>query len=126
MTPTTYRQQGIMQQFTANMNALTAIRMGTVGQPSDALLRATILQQLALSLTNAFPAGSAGEGSRALPAIWSDAAGFKARVDAIQAAAANLVTAARGTDMAAVATAQMAMNATCGACHMAFRGPAPY
>jgi cytochrome c556 len=120
-----YRQQGIMQQFQANMGALTAIRMGQVGQPADAKLRATIIQQLALSLNNAFPPNSAGEGSRALPAIWTDTAGFQARVQAIQTAANNLVTAANGTDMAAVATAQMAVQQTCGACHMAFRGPAP-
>jgi cytochrome c556 len=125
MTPTLYRQQGIMQQFQANMTALNAIRMGQVGQPADAKLRAIIIQQLTLSLNNAFPPNSAGEGSRALPAIWTDAAGFQARVQAIQTAANNLVTAANGTDMAAIGTAQMAVQQACGACHMAFRGPAP-
>jgi len=125
LTPTTYRQQMIMQQFQANMTALNNIRMGTVGTPADALSRAIIIQELTKSLNGAFPAGSAGEGSRALPAIWSDAAGFTARVQAIQTAANGLVTAARGTDMAAIGTAQMAVQAACGACHMAFRGPAP-
>jgi cytochrome c556 len=125
MTPTMYRQQGIMQQFQANMTALNAIRMGQVGQPADALQRALIIQALTKSLNNAFPPNSAGEGSRALPAIWTDQAGFMARITAIQTAADNLVTAARGTDMAAVGTAQMAVTQACGACHMAFRGPAP-
>ena len=125
MTPTTYRQQGIMQQFQANMTALTNIRNGTVGTPADVVGRAIIIQELTKQLNGAFPAGSAGEGSRALPAIWSDAAGFTARIQAIQTAATALVTAARGTDMAAVGTAQMAVQQACGACHMAFRGPAP-
>ena len=126
LTPTTYRQQGIMQQFQTNMTVLTNIRNGTVGGgAADVLSRAIIIQELTKSLNGAFPANSAGEGSRALPAIWTDAAGFAARVQAIQTAANNLVTAARGTDAAAIGTAQMAVQQACGACHMAFRGPAP-
>jgi cytochrome c556 len=125
MTPITYRTTAIMQQFQANMGALTAIRNGTVGTPAHVLQRALIIQALTKTLDGAFPPNSGGEGSRALPAIWTDAAGFTARIQAIQTAADALVTAARGTDMAAVGTAQMAVQQACGACHMAFRGPAP-
>jgi hypothetical protein len=69
LTPITYRQQAIMQQFQLNMAYLTAIRNGTVGTPADVLPRATMIQQIAMSLPGAFPANSGGEGSRALPAI---------------------------------------------------------
>lgn len=124
MTPTAYRQ-GIMQQFNANMQALGAIRQGQVGAPEDMLSRAIVLQQLSRTLSNAFPAGSIGEGSRALPAIWENAAEFQARVEAIQQAGNALVDAARGGDAAAVQEAQGAFQQTCGACHMQFRGPAP-
>jgi cytochrome c556 len=124
MNPTTYRQN-IMMGFQQNQAALTAIRNGTVGAQGNIVQRAIILQQLALSLNDAFPANSIGEGSRALPAIWTSTADFQARVQAIQTAANALVEAARGGNAEAIATAQMAFGQTCMQCHMTFRGPAP-
>lgn len=124
MTPQAYRV-GIMQNFQANMAALNAARMGQAGAPAHVLSRAIIFQELTKMLPDAFPAGSAGEGSRALPAIWTDAAGFQARVQAIQQAANGLVEAARAGNAEQVQAAQMTLQQACGACHMAFRGPAP-
>jgi cytochrome c556 len=124
MTPQAYRVS-LMQQFQANMAALTAVQAGTVGAPSHILGRALVLQQLAMMARDAFPVGSAGEGSRALPAIWTDTTNFMARVQAIQTAANELVTAARGGNAEQITAARTALNGTCGACHMAFRGPAP-
>jgi len=124
MTPTAYRQ-GIMQHFGANMGALTAARNGAVGSQSHVLARATIIQQLAMMLTDAFPAGSITEGSRALPVIWENSAGFTERVQAIQTAANALVEAARSGNAEQIASAQTGVQQTCGACHTAFRGPAP-
>jgi cytochrome c556 len=124
MTPQAYRV-GIMQQFQANQAAINAARMGQAGAPSHVLARATIIQQLAMMLSDAFPAGSAGEGSRALPAIWTNTADFQARVQQIQTAANGLVEAARSGNAEQVQTAATAVQGACGACHMAFRGPAP-
>jgi cytochrome c556 len=124
MTPTAYRQ-GIMQHFQANMGALNAVRQAQVGSSEHMYHRAVVIQQLAMMLSHAFPPNSIQEGSRALPAIWSNPSDFAARVNDIQAAAHALVDAARGGNAEQVATAQMAVQATCGACHTAFRGPAP-
>jgi cytochrome c556 len=71
-----------------------------------------------------FPAGSGAGDTRALPAIWSDRAGF-------EAANANMLTQLRGLQVAANAGDQAAFTAafqqtgaTCGACHRPYRGPA--
>lgn len=71
-----------------------------------------------------FPAGSGSGDTRALPAIWTDRAGF-------ETANANMVTqlralqaAANSGDQAAFGAAFQQNGATCGACHRPYRGPA--
>ncbi|MFN7305946.1 MAG: c-type cytochrome [Alphaproteobacteria bacterium] len=71
-----------------------------------------------------FPAGSGSGDTRALPAIWTDRAGF-------ETANANMLTQLRALQVAATAGDQAAFGsafqqtgATCGACHRPFRGPA--
>jgi cytochrome c556 len=122
-TPFTYRHD-VMEGFTANMTALTAIRNNQAGNWNHALARAIMLQQLASMMPDLFPEGAPPEGSRALPAIWSNPTGFAERIKALQDAADNLVTAARGGNQMAIAEAQTALQGTCGACHREYRGPA--
>jgi cytochrome c556 len=124
MTAVGYRQQ-IMTQLQQSTGALTAIRNGTVGAPSHLLPRALIVQQLSIILADAFTANPTGETTRALPAIWENAADFAAKVQALRTAADGLVEAARGGNAEAIATAQTAVGQTCQGCHMAYRGPAP-
>ena len=71
-----------------------------------------------------FPAGSGSGDTRALPAIWTDRAGF-------ETANANMVTqlralqaAANSGDQAAFGAAFQQTGATCGACYRPYRGPA--
>ncbi len=71
-----------------------------------------------------FPAGSGTGDTRALPAIWSDRAGF-------ERASANMVTqlqalraVAAAGDAAALPAAFQQTGATCGACHRPYRAPA--
>lgn len=123
MTPLLYRQN-IMEQLQQSMGALTAIRNGTVGAPGHLVGRATIVQQLALALSDAFPANSGGDGSRTLPATWESPAELTARIQAMQTAADALLEAARAGNAEAVGAAQTALQQTCAGCHMQFRGPA--
>lgn len=71
-----------------------------------------------------FPAGSGTGETRALPAIWSDRAGFEQvntnMVNQLQA----LRTAAAAGDNAALTAAFNQTGATCGTCHRPYRGPA--
>jgi cytochrome c556 len=124
MTPVVYRQQ-IMQQLQQSTGALTAIRNGSVGTPSHLLPRALIVQQLAVVLTDAFVANPTGETTRALPAIWENAADFATRAQALRTAADALVAAAQGGNAEAIAAAQTTVGQACAGCHMAYRGPAP-
>lgn len=59
--------------------------------------------------------------SRALPAIYSDAAKFKEFQDRFQADAAKLLAAANAGDEAGVKALAGAIGKTCGGCHEAFR-----
>ena len=62
-----------------------------------------------------------GEKTRALPAIWTDAAGF-AQVNAnFVRAARALDAAAQKGDVAALTAARTALGGTCKACHDKFR-----
>ena len=124
MTALLYRQQ-IMEQMQQSTQALTAIRTGTAGVPGHLVGRATIIQQLAMMVPDAFAANEIGDGSRALPAIWENAAEFATQAQALRTAADALLDAARDGNAEAVGTAQTTLQQSCGACHMAFRGPAP-
>jgi cytochrome c556 len=72
-----------------------------------------------------WPEGSDSDsvaGSRALPVIWTDMEGFLAKQEALEAAAANLQTAA-GVDLASLQAAIGAVGGSCGGCHEANRKP---
>lgn len=122
LTPLVYRQN-IMEQLQQSLAALTAIRNGSVGAPGNLVGRAVIVQQLALALPDAFPAGSGGDGSRALPAIWENPGELASRIAALRAATDALVEAARRGDAEAVGSAQTSVQQACAACHMQFRAP---
>jgi cytochrome c556 len=123
LTPVTYRQQ-LMQQNTQSMGALTALRGGLVGSADNLMGRAIILQQIAQALPDAFAQNDLTAPTRALPAIWSNSAGFATAIGAFQAATDALVEATRGGNAAAIEEAQGAVQQTCGGCHTDFRGPA--
>lgn len=69
-----------------------------------------------------FPAGSDGNGSKALPSVWADRPGFEAAAANAVTAANALRTAAASGDAAATAQAARAMGGACGACHRGYRG----
>ena len=123
LTPVTYRQQ-LMQQNAQSMGAMTALRGGLVGSADNLMGRAIILQQIAQALPDAFAQNDLTAPTRALPAIWSNAAGFATAVQAFQAATDALVEATRVGTTAGIEEAQTAVQQTCGGCHTDFRGPA--
>ena len=72
-----------------------------------------------------FTAGSnsvAGKTTRAKAEIWSDPAGFKAKIDHAIDLTDKLVTAASGTDPIAAQLAVGEVNALCADCHGVYRG----
>jgi cytochrome c556 len=71
-----------------------------------------------------FPAGSGSGDTRALPAIWTDRAGFETANTNMVAQLRSLQAAANAGDQAAFGAAFQQTGATCGACHRPYRGPA--
>lgn len=82
------------------------------------------LARWAQALPTMFPEGTQLASSRALPAIWTDRAGFDARAAAFQSATASLAAAAQAGDKAAFAAAYKATGESCGSCHDAYRAEA--
>lgn len=69
-----------------------------------------------------FPKGTEqGHNTKALPAIWSNPAGFKKDADAMSDAADKLAQANKAGDVQEAAKQIKAVGETCGACHRAFR-----
>ena len=69
-----------------------------------------------------FPPGSdKGDHTKALPAIWSDPAGFKAAADHLIAEANKLAMLAKADDAGAIPAQVKAVGEACGACHKKFR-----
>jgi cytochrome c556 len=79
------------------------------------------LARWARILPTMFPAGTNLPTSHALPALWSDRAGFEAKAAAYAAAATALAQAAQTGDRAAFLAQWTAVRATCGACHDAYK-----
>ncbi len=67
-----------------------------------------------------FPKGTEKD-TKALPAVWSDRAGFEKAAANLSAAAETLVKAADANDPAAFAIAFKATADACGACHRPYR-----
>ncbi|MFZ4625258.1 MAG: c-type cytochrome [Rhodoferax sp.] len=59
--------------------------------------------------------------TRAKPAVWQDAAGFKQAQDSYQARVAQLAKVAGSADLPAIRSAVDAVEKSCKACHDQFR-----
>ncbi len=71
-----------------------------------------------------FPAGSGSGDTRALPAVWSERAGFEQAAGNMVTQLQALRTVAASGDAAALPNAFRQTGATCGACHRSYRRPA--
>ena len=70
-----------------------------------------------------FAEGSNVPSTEALPAVWTDRAGFEAKAAAYADAAAKLGDAAKAGDADAFAAQWTAVRTACGACHDAYKKP---
>ena len=83
---------------------------------------ATGIAKWATVIPTLFPKGTeTGGNTKALPEIWSDAAGFQKIAMALNAAATKLATDAKAGDADLVAADTKAMGEQCGACHKGYR-----
>lgn len=106
--------------------ALMAGIKGAIDRGDDVKTQAFAAGSLAAwakAVPEMFPDGSNVAPTHALPAVWSDRAGFNAKADAYVAATGKLAAAARGGDKAAFAAAFGEVRGTCGGCHDAYKKP---
>ena len=103
-----------------HMQAMKAIA-DSRGNPGPAVARVDDMLAWFQVLHERFPAGSGTGDTKALPAIWSDNAGFRqAQANAVTQLQALRAAAASG-DPATFAAAYQQTGSTCGNCHRPFR-----
>jgi cytochrome c556 len=110
-----------MRGMGAHMAALAAFLPDVVDHAAG---HAAGLAALAALVPDIFPEGSGGEGTRAKPEIWQNWADFTAKAQGLQTAAAALVQASAGGDMAAIEAAVDKVAGACSACHDVYRAEA--
>ena len=115
----TERREGL-KAAGENMTAVAGVaRAG--GDPRETVQRIAAIQAWFATMGPRFPAGTQqgapGIDTRALPAIWTDRAGFDAALAAIGPRLTALSEAAASGNVAAFQAAVQATGAACGDCH---------
>jgi cytochrome c556 len=112
----------LMKEMGAQARTLTQMARGQAPYDAAAATAAfTKIRDDAKAIPGLFPTPpQAGEKSRAAPAIWSDAAGFKAAAAKLEADATAAIPGAGG-GQAALGPLLQKVGANCNACHEAFR-----
>ncbi len=114
-----YRQSAFALMGT-HMGRLAAVVKGEVSYNKEDVARnAAIISTLSSLPWQAFGPGT--EGGKAEPAIWKESAKFKTASDRMQAAVAELNTAAQSGNPENLKKALGATSQTCKACHDDFR-----
>ena len=91
------------------------------GNASAAVEPAKAMVAFAKTIPSLFPEGSGTGDTRALPAIWSDRAGFEKVAAEHLEAVEELEAAAESGDVSALGAQLKATGGTCGACHKPYR-----
>ncbi|HTB43324.1 MAG TPA: cytochrome c [Acetobacteraceae bacterium] len=110
--------QDLMLGDFAGIRAVVAAKgdVKTLEKPADAMAR--WMKQF----PSQFPPGSdTGHDTKALPAVWSDSAGFQKAADNFVQAADKLAQLAKAGDADGVASQVKVVGDACGACHKTYR-----
>jgi len=112
-----------MESLSKNMEALSrSLRQGPPGDAEHA--RAAELIDVANRMPALFETPNPGENNnRAKPEIWSDWAGFSAKIDEFRDATGALAAALKADDPAAWSGALQTVGRSCASCHRPYRTP---
>ncbi|MSP83836.1 MAG: cytochrome c [Alphaproteobacteria bacterium] len=116
-------RKNVMGILGGSISGVFALLEGKVSWSQHMVNHAVALDKAAKMVLDVFPEGSTTPESRAKPEIWTNWATFEAAGKALQMAAADLVVAAEGGDMAAISAAAGKVGDACGGCHKPFRTP---
>lgn len=117
----TQRRDG-MKNMGRQMEAIKAVTDAR-GDTRPLVERIDTMLALYTGLPALFPAGSGTGETRALPAIWSDRAGFEQMDSTMVTRLGVLRAAAAAGDVAATTAAFGQVGATCAACHRTIAAP---
>ncbi|MGC4367075.1 c-type cytochrome [Hydrogenophaga sp. R2] len=115
-------RKGAFTVMAAHFSRIGAMANGRV--PFDAKVaadNAALVETMSKLPWDAFGPGTDKGDTRALPAIWTEQAQFKAGADKFQAEAAKLNAAAKTGNLDAIKTAFGAVGQSCKACHDNYR-----
>ena len=113
------RREGL-RAVGANLEALQAIAAGR-GDPRPGLPRIDAITTFFTNFPDRFPPTTQAGDTRALPAVFTDRAGFVAAYAAFQGPLANLRTVAAAGDSAGFPAALQQLGGACGNCHRSYR-----
>ncbi len=113
------RREGL-KAMGAQMEAMAAIAQAR-GDTQPAIARIETLQNFFANFVERFPANTQAGETRALPAVFTDSAGFATALTNLNTQLSTLRAVAASGDAAGFAPALQATGATCGACHRAYR-----
>jgi cytochrome c556 len=122
-------RQAIFKLIGSQNGPLGGINRANAPAPDLAVVarNAARIQTLADMIPEMFtanPTAPATVKTRALPAIWTGQADFKAKAEALSKAAGATADAAKKGDLAATKAAAADMAKACQTCHETYRGPA--
>jgi cytochrome c556 len=121
-------RQAIFKLIGTQAGAVTGLSRPNAPAPDMAAVarsaaRIQTLADMIPELFTANPTAPAGVKTRALPVIWTGAADFKAKAEALSKAAGAVADAAKKGDAAAAKTAAGDVSKACQSCHETYRGP---
>ncbi len=110
--------QDLLNADFAGIRAVVAAKgdVKTLEKPADAMAR--WIRQFPSQFS---PGSDTGHNTKALPAVWSDQAGFRKAADALADAADKLSQLAKAGDADGVASQVKVVGDACGACHRTYR-----
>jgi cytochrome c556 len=117
------QRQENRKETAATMRAIKGV-IDAKGDVKTIVPQAAKLKELELAFDKMFPAGSDKGDTKALPAVWSDTAGFMTASKNVDAAYDKLAAAAGSGNLEAVSAAFTDTGKACGACHNTFRAKA--
>ena len=111
-----------MDMFKKNQGNLKAIKSHIGSEDYESIVQlADEIRAWAVKMPDYFPEGSNEKPSEASPAIWTDFDGFKNAVMRNEAAATQLIAAAKAEDQKAVLDGFKAVAASCKSCHQSYK-----
>jgi cytochrome c556 len=120
-SPVAEYRQGLMSALAAHTGGIRAILGGEVTEPDHVLLHARAVGHLGEMLQGVWPEGSGGEGTRALPEIWTEGDDFQERLEALRGATARLRQVAEAGDREGIGAAMQELGQICRGCHTTYR-----